>query len=335
MTVNGINYRDTFFEFPDLTKIHGEPDSEFLYKIRNELQAKNAKSVYSNLSDGAHGHLTLVMTATQYGLVSNMQIVRPAHPGTLLMPATTTGPQAQVLREHHKEQLRLFREVEGVEKALIQQIIKSVEAPYLAAIRDGVSNSLTGTVQQILDYLQTAYGRVSPQMLENREQELRNLTYNPRLPIEVVFNAVEDYIDFAELALQPMSQRQTIAKAYIVINKTRRFKTAITEWNHRPKADKTWINFKAHFRQAHQEFHETTDITIEESELQCNHVNLVRQVVEGVQTAMTPADTIDPSSELIQQMANRNPATSSHTDSANATTADTSIPATTSFPTSS
>ena len=62
MTSNGINYRDTFFEFPDLTKIHGEPDSELLYKIRNELRA-NAKSVYSNLSDGAHGHLALLMTA--------------------------------------------------------------------------------------------------------------------------------------------------------------------------------------------------------------------------------------------------------------------------------
>jgi len=343
MTVNGINYRDTFFEFLDLTKIHGEPaDSESLYKIRNELRA-NAKSVYSNLSDGAHGHLALVMTATKYGLVSNMAFVRPAHPGTLLIPAATTAAaQSQVLREHHKEQLRLFREVEGVEKALIQQIIKSVEALYLAAVRDHVSNSLTGTVQQILDYLQTAYGQISPQMLEDSEQELRNLSYNPRLSIDVVFNAVEDYIDFAELILQPMSQRQTIYKAYIVINKTRRFKTAITEWNRRPKADKTWINFKTHFRQAHQEFCETTDVSIEESELQRNHANLVRQVVEGVQTAMTPADTINPSSELIQQMANsnfRNPATSSHADSANATchaaTADTSVPTTTSFPTSS
>jgi len=152
------------------------------------------------------------MTATQYGLVSNMAFVRPVHPGTLLIPPATTAAQSQVLREHHKEQLRLFQEVEGVEKALIQQIIKSVEALYLAAIRDHVSNSLTGTVQQILDYLQTVYGQISPQMLEDREQELRNLSYNPRLPIDVVFNAVEDYIDFAELALQPISQRQSISK---------------------------------------------------------------------------------------------------------------------------
>jgi len=83
-------------------------------------------------------------------------------------------------------------------------------------------------------------------MLEDREQELRNLTYNPRLPIDVIFNAIEDYIDFAELAAQPMSQQQTVAKGYIVINKTRRFKTAITEWNRHPEAYKNWINFKTH-----------------------------------------------------------------------------------------
>ena len=303
MTSSGINYRDTFFEFPDLTKIQGEPDSESLYKIRNELRA-NAKSVYSNLSDGAHGHLALLMTAPQYALVTNTVFTRPIHPGQLVIPVGTTGPQAQVLRDHYKEQLRLFREVEGVEKALIQQIIKSVEAPYLAAIRDRVSNSLTGTVQQILEYLQTAYGRVSPQKLEDREAELRAMTYNPRLPIDIVFNAVEDFVDFATIGNQPMTQKQTIAKAYLIINKTRRFKQAITEWNRLIETNKTWIGFKDHFRQAHQEFRETTDTTLEDSELQRNNANLVQQVVDGLQAVMTPEDTNDPSLELIQQMAN-------------------------------
>ena len=65
------------------------------------------------------------------------------------------------------------------------------------------------------------------------------------------------------------------------------------------------INFKLQFCQAHQEFRETTDTTVEESEIQQNHVNLVHQeVVEGIQSAMTPADTTEPSAELIQQMAN-------------------------------
>jgi hypothetical protein len=36
---SGINYRENYFEFPELTKVQGEPNSESLYKLRNELKA--------------------------------------------------------------------------------------------------------------------------------------------------------------------------------------------------------------------------------------------------------------------------------------------------------
>jgi hypothetical protein len=34
----GINYRETYFEFPELTKLQGEPDSDSLFKLQNELK---------------------------------------------------------------------------------------------------------------------------------------------------------------------------------------------------------------------------------------------------------------------------------------------------------
>jgi type II secretory pathway component PulJ len=305
MVSAGINYRETYFKFPELTKLPGEPTCESLFRLRNELKA-NAQSVYSNLSDGAHGHLALVLSDAQYALITNVPFVRPIHPGALDIPAATTGPMAAVLKEAHHENLRLFREVQEVEKALVQQIVQAVEAPYLASIRDRNTNSLRGTVQEVLEHLQTVYGRVSPQMLEDREQELRNTTYNIQHPIDTVFNAVEDYVDFAELGSQPLTQRQIIAKAYVILNKTRRFRNDITDWNRRVEADKTWPNFKTHFRRAHQEFRETTDVTLEESDLRRNNANLVQQVVEGIQDALvsdTPPAT-DPTADIIAQMAN-------------------------------
>jgi hypothetical protein len=303
MASGGINYRETYFEFPELTKLQGEPNSESLFKLRNELKA-NSQSVYSNLSDGAHGHLALVLSDAQYILLTAQPFVRPVHPGQLAIPDGTTGPMATVLREAHQEQLRIFREVQGVEKALLQQIVQAVEAPYLASLRDRTSNSLRGTVYEILDHLQTVYGRVSPQMIEDREQELRNMTYNAQHPIDTVFNAVEDYADFADLGSQALTQSQTIAKAYVILNKTRRFKTDITDWNRRPLAEKTWINFKDHFRRAHQEFRETTDVTLEESDLQRNNANLVQQVVDGMQQTMANDTTNDENAEMLLQMSN-------------------------------
>ena len=300
---NGINYRETYFEYPDLTKIHGEPTSESLFKLRNELKA-NAQSVYSNLSDGAHGHLALVLSARQYALLTAVPFIRPAHPGALLIPAGTTAPMSEVLKNAHQEQLRLFREVQGVEKALIQQIVRALDAPYLIAIRDRNSNSLTGTVSAILAYLHQVYGQVSPQMLENREQEIKDMTYNPRHPIDTVFNAVDDLADYARLGKQPLTNRQIVAKAYIIINKTRRFKTPINEWNRKDDADRTWTNFKTHFRQAHREFKETTDITIEESDLEQNQANFVQRVIAGLRAAEVDDTGADQSANLIQEMAN-------------------------------
>ena len=303
MASSGINYRETYFEFPELTKLHGEPNSESLFKLRNELKA-NAQAVYSNLSDGAHGHLALVLSDAQYALLTAQPFVRPVHPGTLLIPAGTPGPMATTLKEQHQESMRLFREVQGVEKALMQQIVQAVESPYLAAIRDRNSNYLQGTVHQILEHLQTVYGRVSPQMLEDREEELRTMQYNTKYPIDIVFNAVEDYVDFAELGQQPLTQRQTISKAYVILNKSRRFKTDITDWNRLPEVQKTWPNFKAHFRRAHQEFRETTDVTLEESDLQRNNANLVQQVVEGLQQVMHTENNNDDTTDALLQMAN-------------------------------
>jgi hypothetical protein len=136
----------------------------------------------------------------------------------VVIAAGTTGPMIATLKDAHNEQLRLFREV--VEKALIQQIVKAIEPTYLASLRDRNSNSLRGTVNEILAHLQTTYGHISPQMMEDREQELITMVYNPKFPIDTIFNAVEDFSDYAELAQHPITAHQTIAKAYLLLNKT-------------------------------------------------------------------------------------------------------------------
>jgi hypothetical protein len=40
---------------------------------------------------------------------------------------------------------------------------------------------------------------------------------------------------------------QLIVKAYIILNKTRRFKIPINEWNQKPDVDQTWNNSKVLF----------------------------------------------------------------------------------------
>ena len=94
-----------------------------LQKIKDELKT-NASSVPCDLGGGANGHLGLVLTAAEYGFVSPFPYVRPVHPGNLAIPPGTPNYQATVLREDHKEAIRIFKEATNVKKSSFK-IIRS------------------------------------------------------------------------------------------------------------------------------------------------------------------------------------------------------------------
>ena len=282
----GIDYRNIFFEFPELDRISGEPNADSLIKLKKQLKS-NASSVASNLGDGLHGHLGLVINPAEYALVSPEPFVAPVHPGVLAIPQGSTAAMAASARDTHSESVRIFREYNGVEKALKQQLRKAIDESYLLAIHDRTSNTLAGTVHSINDYLSITYGRVSDAMLEEKEELFKRLGYEAHMPVDVVFNAVADLLEYASMAQQPFSDRQSVAKAYNVFNKTRRFDRAITEWNRRPLAEKTMLNLKTHFRRAQIELRESAGPTLNDSDLD-HRANLVQEVVDGVQQALMP-----------------------------------------------
>ena len=72
----GIDYRNIFFEFPELDTISGKPNADSLIKLKKQLKA-NASSASSNLGDGLHGHLGLVLNPTDYALVSPVPFSLP------------------------------------------------------------------------------------------------------------------------------------------------------------------------------------------------------------------------------------------------------------------
>lgn len=85
MASTSIDYVATYFEFPVLTKIHGEPTYETLLEMKNQLKA-NASQVTSDLGGGANGHLGLVCTPIEYANISVIPYVQPVHPGLLVIP---------------------------------------------------------------------------------------------------------------------------------------------------------------------------------------------------------------------------------------------------------
>ena len=178
MTVHGVNYRATLFPFKDLTPIRGEPNADSLLELTNELKA-NARSVLSNLGGGAHGHLGLVLSPNDYATVSAIPFVKPAHPGPLVIPPNTTNHRSNTLQDEHNEQMRVFRETQGVEQALLQQIVETIDSQYLLALRNRQTNSITRPIHEVLDHLITTYGRITPQMLDDQAESVAKMGYHP------------------------------------------------------------------------------------------------------------------------------------------------------------
>jgi len=151
-SLRSVNYRETHFEFPTLTPIRGEQTADSLIILRNQLKA-NARSVPSNLRGGTLGHLGLVLSPTNYALISNVPFVRPTHPGPLTIPHGASRNMATNMRDHHMEQLSVFIEANDVDQALIQQIVQAIEPEFLTAIRNRTSNSIIKPVYEVLEFL--------------------------------------------------------------------------------------------------------------------------------------------------------------------------------------
>jgi hypothetical protein len=112
MSIPTVNYREIFFEHHDLTKIIGIPSYDTLLKLNQEIKS-NAISVHSNLGEGQHGHLGLVISLNAYAFLANTPYDRPRHPVPLDVPAAATRHQQDLLLErNYKEALRLFHEEE-------------------------------------------------------------------------------------------------------------------------------------------------------------------------------------------------------------------------------
>ena len=103
MTSTNIDYVDTYFELPTLTKIHGEPTYFQLKELRNALKS-NATGVTTDIG-GGHGHLGLVLTPAEYATISAVAYNRPAHPGPLIIPLGTAQHEATRLRERSTRQM--------------------------------------------------------------------------------------------------------------------------------------------------------------------------------------------------------------------------------------
>jgi hypothetical protein len=84
--------------------------------------------------------------------------------------------------------------------------------------------------------------------------ERRNTPYDPNLPIEALFQQIQDARDFAVAGGQPYGAAMIVNVEYTLLFNTGLFPDACRAWQSRAIAGKTWAQFKIDFATAHREF---------------------------------------------------------------------------------
>ena len=98
LTTTTIGYVNDKFEFKTLNKVDEVPTYNNLTKIKNQLMI-NVSNVQSDPGGGINGHLSLVLSATKYLIISQVLYVKILHPGPLPLVKNNNLPATMVERE--------------------------------------------------------------------------------------------------------------------------------------------------------------------------------------------------------------------------------------------
>ena len=227
-----------------VTKIHGQPTDQDITTLERELIAI-AASIPTGLGGGNHGHAGLIVEATKYLAMTQVEFTIPPNPGIYpagLAANAAAGTRARAEAEH-KEEVAQYEVLKGVEQALKDIILNAVEHDYLLEIEDDTLGFLNQTPRQMIDHLKARGGALdfadTKTLLSERDTEW-DLSENP----QVYFNRVEKAVKALTRAgiTSDMNERRDMALYYF--KASGEFDAAVREWENKAAVDKTWINIK-------------------------------------------------------------------------------------------
>ena len=166
-------------------------------------------------------------------------------------PAGATGPQIEAAKDVWRELKFTFELCQATERALIAQVVDSVDAIYLRPLLNRVTGQYSTALRPVFVHLFDTHGKVTPQQVKAKEQAVCAMAYDLSTPIDTVFTTVDDLADLSEHSGSIMrTDRQKMDVAYVVLAKVPLLQHDLRLWNRFGGLDRTWPNMLAHFRSA-------------------------------------------------------------------------------------
>jgi hypothetical protein len=231
--------------------IRGLPTFETLHALRQDLQY-NAASVPSTLGGGAHGYLGLILDANAYDAVvgndatgNTQPFIAPTFPGArAIVNSTDAATRAAQLRQFNYDSY-YWREHYNVQQALRNLLIKAVDDVYLAPLKNEFMGYTNVSVNTMLAHLFDEYGVIGSNEIYFNEKRF-NEPWDGNAPFETIIGRIDKCVDFAIAAKIPYSAEQILFQAELLVLRTGMFNDNMKEWNHQPKADRMYGQFKTH-----------------------------------------------------------------------------------------
>jgi hypothetical protein len=175
------------------------------------------------------GWVALIVSPAVYATIAGGPFIFAVNPGpTPIIPGFATQQQITAIQATHKEQRRLYEEGQTVDRALTQQIIKTVEKEILNAHCHRITGYAAITARDLIDHLLNTYGRIQPSQLIENDNKFKT-TYDPNEPFETLVAQVEDAIQFAKQCQQPYTDNQVVNNGYTLIKHTSCYQEACRE----------------------------------------------------------------------------------------------------------
>jgi len=274
------------FPFPTVNPIVGEPNYESIAALHQQLNA-NAASVQSHLGNGVLGLLYLTVSPAVYANLSAVPFLPPVNPGpTPIIPDRSTVPTTSTIRARFIEETDVFKQYSTTDKALKQLLVGAVDEMFIRSLQTKYLGYLNVSTREILDHLYAQYARISASDLQDNDVTFKK-PYDPNLPIETLFDQIENCIDFAAAGLSPYSTEQVTNNAYQLIFATGMFFDDCKIWKRRDAAYKTWDQFKTDFAESHREFRDARGTTAGATDYQANNAVYQDETIEAIANLAT------------------------------------------------
>ena len=74
-------------------------------------------------------------------------------------------------------------------------------------------------VLTILEFLHNNYGSVTQQQLNDKTTTVKSMIYDPDQKIDIIFNAINDLVEYIRAAKEELTQSKTINLALVILNR--------------------------------------------------------------------------------------------------------------------